>query len=136
MYEKIYRRSLYEYVRRTEDELILRCAMGAYEGVNLQIHIFVTSALVGSEWSVSRPGRFTPRERASVNHWIGGWVGPKAYLDDMEKGKFLILSGIEFRPLGRPAHGQSLYRLFRCVNFWPTACLPVLQGLSSMELVG
>jgi hypothetical protein len=33
------------------------------------------------EWSASRPGRFTPRERAPVTHWIGGWVGPRAGLD-------------------------------------------------------
>jgi hypothetical protein len=38
----------------------------------------LTSALDGGEWSASRPGRFTPRERASGTHWIGGWVGPRA----------------------------------------------------------
>jgi hypothetical protein len=26
----------------------------------IYIHIFLTSALAGGEWSVSRPGRFTP----------------------------------------------------------------------------
>jgi len=35
-----------------------------------------TSALDGGEWSASRPGRFTPRERAPGTRWIGGWVGP------------------------------------------------------------
>jgi hypothetical protein len=35
----------------------------------------LTSALDGGEWSPSRPGRFTPRERAPGTHWIGGWVG-------------------------------------------------------------
>jgi hypothetical protein len=39
----------------------------------------LTSALDGSEWSVSRPGRFTPRKRASGTHWIGRRVGPRAY---------------------------------------------------------
>jgi hypothetical protein len=28
-------------------------------------------------------------------HWIGGWVGPRAGLDDMEKRKFLTLPGLE-----------------------------------------
>jgi hypothetical protein len=28
------------------------------------------SALDGGEWSASRPGRFTPRERAPGTHWI------------------------------------------------------------------
>jgi hypothetical protein len=41
----------------------------------------LTSALDGVERSASRPDRFTPRERASFTHWIGGWVGPRAVLD-------------------------------------------------------
>jgi hypothetical protein len=47
----------------------------------------LTSALDGGEWSASRPGRFTPRERASGTHWIGGWVGPRAVLDAVVKRK-------------------------------------------------
>jgi hypothetical protein len=39
------------------------------------MHSFA-SALEGGEWSASRPGRFTPRERAPGTHWIGGRVGP------------------------------------------------------------
>jgi len=38
--------------------------------------------LDGGEWSVSRPGSFIPRERASSTHWIGGWVGLRAGLLD------------------------------------------------------
>jgi hypothetical protein len=45
----------------------------------------LTSALDGGEWSVSRPGRFTPREGAPGTHWIGGWVGPKAGLEAVIK---------------------------------------------------
>jgi hypothetical protein len=47
----------------------------------------LTSALDGGEWSASRPGRFTPRERAPGSHWIGGWVGPRAVLDAVVKRK-------------------------------------------------
>jgi hypothetical protein len=79
--------------------------------VDVQIHIFLTSALDGGEWSASRPGRFTPGERALSTHWIGGWVGPTAGLDDVENIKFFDLPGLELRPLGRPARSQSLYRL-------------------------
>jgi hypothetical protein len=39
------------------------------------------SALDGGEWSASRPGRFTARERAPGTHRIGGWVGSRAVLD-------------------------------------------------------
>jgi hypothetical protein len=42
------------------------------------------SALDGGECSVSRPGRFTPKERAPGTHWIGGWVGPKQYKNNTE----------------------------------------------------
>jgi hypothetical protein len=63
--------------------------MKAYGGVDLQIHIFLTSAVVGGEWSTLRPGRFSPRERAPGIRWIGGWVEPRAGLDDVEKRKFL-----------------------------------------------
>jgi hypothetical protein len=31
-------------------------------------HTFLTSALGGGEWSASRPGRFTPGERAPGSH--------------------------------------------------------------------
>jgi hypothetical protein len=34
---------------------------------------FLTSALDGSKWSASPPGRFTPGEMAPGTHWMGGW---------------------------------------------------------------
>jgi hypothetical protein len=40
---------------------------------------------------------------------IGGWVGPRTGLDDVEKRKISPLP--ELRPRGRPAGSQSLYRL-------------------------
>jgi hypothetical protein len=87
--------------------------MKAYGGVDVYIHIFLTSALVGSEWSASRPGHFTPGKRAASTHWIKDWVGVRAgldRLDDVEKRKFLILPGLILLPLGRPVRSQSLYR--------------------------
>jgi hypothetical protein len=45
---------------------------------------FLTSALDGSEWSASCPGRFTPGERAPGTHRVGGWVGLKAGLSCVE----------------------------------------------------
>jgi hypothetical protein len=47
----------------------------------------LTSTLYGGEWSASRPGRFTPRERAPGSHWIGGWVSPRAVMDAVVKRK-------------------------------------------------
>jgi hypothetical protein len=46
--------------------LKIQYAMKAYGGVNILIHIFLTSVLVGCQWSASSPGRFTPQERALV----------------------------------------------------------------------
>jgi hypothetical protein len=67
------------------------------------IHIFLTLALAGSKWSASRPSRFILRERAPGIYWIGGWVDPRASLDDMEKRKFFTLPGLELQPLACPA---------------------------------
>jgi hypothetical protein len=62
---------------------------------------FLTSALAGSEWSASRLGRFTPREKSPGTGWIGGWVDPRARLCGVGMRKFLTLPGLELRHLGR-----------------------------------
>jgi hypothetical protein len=51
--------------------------------------LLLTSALDGGEWSASCPARFTPEDGAAGTHWIGGWVGPSAGLDAVEKRKIL-----------------------------------------------
>jgi hypothetical protein len=75
--------------------------MKAYEGMDVLIHIFLTSALAGGEWSASHPCRFTPGERAPRTHWMGVGVDPRAGLHDVEKKKFLTLLGLEVWSLGR-----------------------------------
>jgi hypothetical protein len=72
--------------------------MKACGAVVVQIHISLTPALVGGEWSASRPGCFTPSTRC-----IGGWVDPGAGLDDVENREFLTLPGLELRSLSCPA---------------------------------
>jgi hypothetical protein len=54
---------------------------------------FLTSELVGGEWSASRPCRSTPGERGSGTHSTGGWVGPRARLDAVEKRKKFCTAG-------------------------------------------
>jgi hypothetical protein len=61
--------------------------MKAYWGAEVQLYVFLTSAPYGGEWSASRPGRSTPRERAPGTHWIGDWVGPRAGLDPVVRRK-------------------------------------------------
>jgi hypothetical protein len=49
--------------------------------------------LLASEWSTSRPRRFSPGERAPCTHWIGGWVDWKAGMDIVAKGNISTPSG-------------------------------------------
>jgi hypothetical protein len=63
----------------------------------------------GGEWSVSRTGRFTPREKARRTHWIGGWVSPRAGLDAVVERKFPARVGT--RTPDHPDHSTALYRL-------------------------
>jgi hypothetical protein len=60
---------------------------------------------------LNAPSALPPGERAPGTHWIEGWVGPRAGLEDVEKRKFLTLAVLELQPLGCPARSQSLYRL-------------------------
>jgi hypothetical protein len=39
-----------------------------------------------------------PAERAPGTHFIGGWVDPRAGLDDMEKWTLFTLPGLELQP--------------------------------------
>jgi hypothetical protein len=71
----------------------------AYEGVDVQTHIFLTSSLAGGEWSASCLGRFTPG-----THWLGDWVDPITGLDAVDKRKSLNLPGLELWPFGRLTH--------------------------------
>jgi hypothetical protein len=58
--------------------------MKMYGGVDIWIHIFLTSVLVESELSASRHCRFSPGERDHATHWIGGWMGLRIGLDHVK----------------------------------------------------
>jgi hypothetical protein len=53
-------------------KLIKHYAMNTYGGVDVQIQVFLTSAVDGGEWSLSGSDRFIPGEKAPGIHWIGG----------------------------------------------------------------
>jgi hypothetical protein len=65
--------------------LMKQYVMKAYGGVDEWIHVLLTSALVGGEWSVSRPLPFYPRGKSPGAQWKGGWVDPRAGQNNMEK---------------------------------------------------
>jgi hypothetical protein len=58
-------------------------------GIEIQLYSFITSSLVGDEWSTSCPGHFTPGEKTAV--------GPRASLDFREKTFQNICMNILFR---------------------------------------
>jgi len=82
--------------------------MKAFWGVGVQLHVFLTQALDGGKWLTSRPNRFTPREKAPGNHWIGVWVGSRTVLDAVVKRK-IPNPRRESNP-DRPARKLSRYK--------------------------
>jgi hypothetical protein len=46
----------------------------------MKIHIFLTSALIEV---------VSFKQKSPNTHWIGGWVGSRAGIDDVEKRQFL-----------------------------------------------
>jgi hypothetical protein len=90
--------------------------MKAYGGVGVTDPHFLD---LGSRWRwvVS----FTPRPLSPGAHWIGGWVDPRAGLDDLENRRLLTLPGVELRPLSRPArlrhHGSLQVWILRNQRF-------------------
>jgi hypothetical protein len=51
--------------------------MKTYGGMDAYVHVFLTSTLVGGEWSASRPSCFTPWESASTGPDWTTWRGEK-----------------------------------------------------------
>jgi hypothetical protein len=100
--------------------------MKVYGGVDVYIHIFLTSALVGVSGQLHAP---TLGERAPSTHWIGGWMGPRAGLDDVENRKYLILPGLTLQHLSCPARSQSLYQLSytgSTMSLWPIMSINIM----------
>jgi hypothetical protein len=77
---------------------------------------------------MTRP-RFSLGERTPGTHCTGGWVGPRAGLDNEARGKILSpLPGIEPRSPGRPARSQTLY----CLSY-PAHTVMLQFHISSLE---
>jgi hypothetical protein len=72
----------------------------------------LTSALDGSEWLTSRPGRFIPHGKSPWYPLDRRLAGPQSRSGrDGEEKNSQPPPGIEPRSSGRPSHSQSLYRL-------------------------
>jgi len=58
------------------------------------------------------PQLLYPGERAPSNHWVGGWVGPRASLDMMMMRKILCSPLLEIKPWSsgpQPSHILTLF---------------------------
>jgi hypothetical protein len=79
-------------------------------GVEMQMHVFVPSALDGDEFSASRPGRFTLGKESPIPIGYEAEWASEPCLDILDRN-ILSLPGIKPRFFGRPARSPSLYRL-------------------------
>jgi hypothetical protein len=99
-----------------------------------------TFPYLGSNWSwvvsVTPRPRY-PRRKRPGTHWKGGWVRPRAGLDDVEN--VLPLPGLELRPVRRAARSQSLYRLrypFSLVGEPKIPLIPKPPGGDNLDPIG
>lgn len=63
--------------RQIKGKIVPVHALRAYDGMNIQLHPFLSSALGSSKWSVSRLAHFTSEERASGTHRTEGLIRPR-----------------------------------------------------------
>jgi hypothetical protein len=52
--------------------------------VEIYLHAFLVSTVVGGKWSASRHGRLIPSENAPGIHWTGGSVASRGRFDAVE----------------------------------------------------
>jgi hypothetical protein len=57
------------------------------------------------------PAALPLRERVHYKHRIRNWVGTRSGLNGVVSRTFLTIPGLELRPLYRPIHSKSIYRL-------------------------
>jgi hypothetical protein len=84
--------------------------MKTHRGVDIWIHVSMTSTLSGGEWSDLCPGRFTRTEMAPGTHWIGNWVD---YIVGLNEVKRILDHIVTRNPTPtRPACRQPVYRSY------------------------
>jgi hypothetical protein len=66
--------------------------------------LFLSSATVAGEWSATRSYSFIPEERAPINHWMKGWLGPTIGPDFVQMNKSCITGNRT--PAVRPVSGR------------------------------
>jgi hypothetical protein len=88
--------------------------MKTYAGVEVQLHVLLTSALDGGQWSTSRPGCFTPGERSPDVRLDMRLGGPQGRYDRDGKDKKQISVPTGNRTTVVQSVDQWLYWLSYC----------------------
>jgi hypothetical protein len=78
-----------------------------------------TSTFSWNRHKLEVSGQLTPSCFTPGTRWMGSSLEPWTSLNDLERRKFLTLSGLELLHLDRPARSQLLYRL-RCHGSYNT----------------
>jgi hypothetical protein len=83
--------------------------------VDAWIHVFLTSALAGWEWSASRPGSFTPGENVPVSHsiWDGGGGGAWKQIEIFWRSKRDIRGSFSLLAMGKHKTREKLIKWAR-----------------------
>jgi hypothetical protein len=80
------------------------------------IHVFLTSPILGANWLASRPCRSISRKSASGMYWIGGCVGYKPVVDNIDKELELRQLLYRLRYRGSHINTHTHAHLYMCVN--------------------
>ena len=89
---------------RGKVEVVCLYVITSYSG----LHSILNFALCEGKWSASYPGRLAPGKN-SDNHSLGGWLGPSATLDVLERGKEISFPWL-YSNQGLPARSQSAWK--------------------------
>jgi hypothetical protein len=77
--------------------------LNTYQGMEVQLQAFLTSALCGGEWSTSYSFTLSPGERTPITHCMS-WLNPELAWTLWRREKSVPLPEIEPSFLGCPTH--------------------------------
>jgi len=90
--------------------------MRVHEGVEVQIYVFLTSALDGGEWSASRPSPLTPAKEPVILTGFAAWW-PQSRTERLVMGKIFFLPGTEPHFLGSKSVSYSFFLMVAVLIF-------------------
>jgi hypothetical protein len=92
----------------------LRCI----EGVDIMLHVYLTSALMEVSGQLHALAVFTLQKRCNT-HWTGGSVGSRADTDGATKDKNPVPAGYQIlvnKPSSQLLHIQHVFRVIRLLS--------------------